>query len=618
MSGPYDPGDPGDVDPQGVDPWDDASPGRHRRNVRVDATSQVPVLPEDYVPRANPQDFVDTDEPDTPEGREAERSSVLASSAIMAAGTLFSRFSGYLRTTLLAAALGLGLHADAFNIANTIPNMMYILVAGGIFNAVLVPQLVRAMKEDPDRGDGYTARIITLAALFLGAITILLVAAAPWVMDIYLSSKWRDPAVEPFRESVIVLARYCLPQVFFYGMFVLVGQVLNARGRFGPMMWAPIANNVISVLVLVGYLVVYGPVSEAVPFTADQEALLGIGATVGIAAQFLILVPFLRAAGVRYRPRFDFRNAGLGHTLRLGVWTVLFVIVNQIAYTFVVRLASSGTASGQLAGEQGTGYTVYSSTFLIVMVPHAIITVSLATSILPRLSSYAADRQLTDLGRLLSGTLRTALAVVVPFAALLPMIAKYIANVIWGWGAAADHYDLYVLTLLFFGPGLIFFTVHYMMLRGYYALEQTRTVFLIQCAVAATNIAAALALVHRVEGAMTAPALALAYNASYIVGAVISMTVLRRQLAGRSWAMAGYTLRLLVSTLAAAGITWLFTITVHALVPDETGKVLAIACGGSITLVMVLTFLLAAKAFGLTEVTSLVELVTRRLRRRRS
>ena len=131
-------------------------------------------------------------------------------------------------------------------------------------------------------------------------------------------------------------------------MFVLVGQILNARGRFGPMMWAPIANNVIAVGVLVVYLVVFGPAttpSRSAAFTTGQELLLGLGSTLGIVAQFLILLPYLRAAGFRFRPRFDFRGTGLGHTLRLGVWTVLFVIVNQIAYTVVVRLASSGTAA---------------------------------------------------------------------------------------------------------------------------------------------------------------------------------------------------------------------------------------------------------------------------------
>src|SRR4051812_32075631 len=167
----------------------------------------------------------------------------------MAAGTVVSRLSGFVRTSLLAAALGTGLHADIFNVANTVPNMLYILLAGGVFNAVLVPQLVRAMTSDPDGGEAYTNRVITLSALFLGAVSVLLVVAAPWVMGVFLSSDYECPALAGQRDSIIAFARFCLPQVFFYGMFALVGQVLNARRRFGPMMWAPIANNVVSIAV---------------------------------------------------------------------------------------------------------------------------------------------------------------------------------------------------------------------------------------------------------------------------------------------------------------------------------------------------------------------------------
>ena len=189
----------------------------------------------------------------------ADSDSLLSSTAVMAAGTIVSRLSGFVRGILLAAALGVTLHADVFNIANTVPNMLYILLAGGVVNAVLVPQLVRAMKNDPDGGEAYTNRIITLAGLFLAVVTVLLVLAAPLLMRLFLGSEYFTPALAAQRESVIDFARYCLPQVFFYGMFVLVGQVLNARGRFGPMMWAPIANNVVAVLVLTTYLVVYGP-----------------------------------------------------------------------------------------------------------------------------------------------------------------------------------------------------------------------------------------------------------------------------------------------------------------------------------------------------------------------
>ena len=402
------------------------------------------------------------------EERENERQRVLANSAIMAAGTVVSRLSGFVRSTLLAAALGAKLHADLFNIANTIPNMLYILLAGGVVNAVLVPQLVRAIKEDPDRGAAYTNRIITLAALFLGVVTVLLVVAAPWVIRLFIADELTTPEYAAQRESITDFARYCLPQVFFYGMYVLIGQVLNARGRFGPMMWAPIANNLISIAVLATYLVVFGPARDLFgPYSSGEELLLGIGSTVGIAAQLLILVPYLRATGFRYRPRFDFVHSGLGHTLRLGLWTVLFVIVNQVAYTVVVRLASSGTA----ASADGTGYSIYSQTFLIMMVPHAVVTVSLATAILPRLSARAAEADHPGLARSLAETLRSALALIVPFALLLPCLALVVSRLIWGYGAAAGDYADYAPSLALFGGGLVFFTVHYLVLRGFYAME---------------------------------------------------------------------------------------------------------------------------------------------------
>ena len=215
--------------------------------------------------------------------------------------------------------------------------------------------------------------------------------AAPLLMRLFLDSAYFTPELAAQRESVDRLrpATAC-PQVFFYGMFVLVGQVLNARGRFGPMMWAPIANNVISVAVLGVYLssARAGPIGPAARprcpdrvgvggYTAGQELLLGLGSTLGIAVQLLILLPYLRRAGFTYRPRFDFRGTGLGHTLRLGIWTVLFVVVNQVAYTVVVKIASSGTADAcRTCGaghHDGTGYTIYSNAFLLVMVPHAIV-----------------------------------------------------------------------------------------------------------------------------------------------------------------------------------------------------------------------------------------------------
>lgn len=553
----------------------------------------------------------------------AERSSILRSSAVMAAGTIVSRISGMLRGILLVAALGSGLHADLFNIANTVPNMLYILLAGGVFNAVLVPQLVRTMKNDADGGAAYVDRIITLAMTFLLAVTVLLVIGAPWVMQIFMDHTLQDPALAPQRDSLTAFARFCLPQVFFYGMYVLVGQVLNARGSFGPMMWAPIANNVISVLVLVGYLLVWGSASadaQCGPFTGPQELWLGLGSTLGIAAQLLILLPYLRAAGVRYRPRFDFQGTGLGTTMRLAVWTVLFVIVNQIAYVVVVRLASGGTASQALScggggAEAATGYTVYSTAFLIVMVPHSIITVSLATAVLPTLSARAADGDLPGLARSLGSTMRTSLAVMLPFAALMPIVAGDISRVLFGHGANSDGWSLYALTLGLFGLGILFFTLHYLVLRGFYAIEENRTVFLIQCVVAAVNIIAAVLLVGATDALHTSPALVGAYTVAYAVGSLLSIQVLRRRLGTIDGArLVRFVVRTVIAMTPGMLLAWGASALLHRLLPGSFWtSVIALVVAGVVALGV---YVALAPRFRLTEITDVTGLVARRVRRR--
>ncbi|MGZ4427580.1 MAG: murein biosynthesis integral membrane protein MurJ [Nocardioidaceae bacterium] len=553
---------------------------------------------------------------------ESEAGSILSSSAVMAAGTVVSRLSGFVRNTLLVAALGAMLHADVFNIANTIPNMLYILLAGGVFNAVLVPQLVRAMKHDQDRGEAYTNRIITLAALFLAGVTAVLVVAAPLLMRLFLADTFFTPALAAQRESAIMFARYCLPQVFFYGMFVLVGQVLNARGRFGPMMWAPIANNVVSVAVLTLYLVVFGAAHGAAKcggFSSGQELLLGLGSTLGIAVQLGVLLPYLKAAGFSYRPRFDFRGSGLGHTLRLGLWTVLFVIVNQAAYTVVVRIASSGTAdAAHLCGTgaaAGAGYTVYSFAFLLVMVPHSIVTVSLATATLPRLSGHASDGNLRAVAQNVASTLRTTYALIIPFAVLLPAIALDLANVVYGYGAAKDSVPDFALALALFAPGLVFFTTHYLMLRGFYAIERNRTVFWVQCVIAATNVVLAVAFTRSVDPAQTAPGLTLAYAGAYLVGAVASYLLLRHLLGGlETPQLARFLARLLLAAGVATAVAWAAKYGLQQVWLPNPGKVQAVTLLAGVSAIDVLLFLGLARVLRISEVTSVMGLVTRRLR----
>ena len=537
---------------------------------------------------------------------------ILASSAVMAAGTVFSRASGFIRSALLVAALGAAIRGDLFTIANTLPNMVYILLAGGIFNAVLVPQLVRRIKDDPDGGDAYASRVITLSALFLGAVTVLLVVLAPQLLRIYLDDRYLDPDRAAHLESIIDLTRWCLPQVFFYGMYVLVGQVLNARGSFGPMMWAPIANNLLSVLMLVVYLVLHGATGRG-PERADAlgtgpEVLLGVGSTLGIVVQFLVLVPYLRASGFTYRPRFDFRDPELKRTLSLGIWTVLFVVATQAAYLVVVKLASGG------AVDDGTGYLVYSNSLLIMMVPHAIVTVSLATAILPRLSSYAHEDRLPELGRTVGSTLRTALALVLPFALLLPITAGDVAGFAFGWNNPEEA-AVFAPTLALFGPALVVFTIHYFMLRGFYAMEMTRLVFFIQLAVSATNVVVAVLLVPARPPEDTAPMLVVAYLSSYAVGAVVSFVLLRRTVGGLETPQLLRFLVRMALVLAFTGAAAWGVERALAGMGEYPGPFPSLLRGGLSAAAGMLIFLAGARLLRVQEVTSLVDTVAARLRR---
>jgi putative peptidoglycan lipid II flippase len=457
----------------------------------------------------------------------ADPGSIARSSAWMALGTVVSRVTGFVRLLLIAFTIGTLLDADLFNNANTIPNALYILVAGGVFNVVLVPQLVRTMKKDADGGEAYAQRIITLGLLVLAVATVVLLLIVPALVHLVFAQQLFTPGFEHQRESARLLMWLCMPQVFFYGAFVLVGQVLNARGRFGPMMWAPITNNLVAVAVLGAYIAAFGTSNGTDGFSTDQALLLGLGSTAGIAVQTLVLVPFLRRAGFRYRPRFDFRGVGLGHTLRLGAWTLLFILANQVAFIVIQRLGTRGTLDGADTGVKAAGAAVYEIGFLVSQVPHGVITVSLATAVIPTLAALAADgrhdRMRLELGR----TLRLALAIIAPLAVAAACLGPAAAEAI-AYGGIRGNADVIGHTVAAFAPAMVAFTVHYLMLRGFYAKEDTRTPFFVQLVIAAVNIAAAVTLTHDVAPSRVAAMLALSYGVAYAVGATLSTTLLSR------------------------------------------------------------------------------------------
>ncbi len=524
-------------------------------------------------------------------------------SAWMALGTIVSRLTGFVRLGLLIIVIGQSLNADLFDTANTIPNALYILVAGGIFNVVLVPQLVRAM-EGEDGGDAYAHRVITLGLIVLAVGTVVLMIAVPWLMHLVFDGSLFTDGFQRQHDSARLLMWLCMPQVLFYGAFVLVGQVLNARGRFGPMMWAPIVNNVIACAILLAYAVIFGTSNGTNGFSTSQAWLLGAGSTAAIAAQTLVLIPYLRATGFTYRPRFDFRGVGLGHTLRLGWWTLLYIVANQIALIVIYRLGTGATLEGAERGVAAAGAAVYSFGYLVSQVPHGVITVSLATALMPTLSSMCAagdyGRVRVELGR----TIRLALTIVTPLAVACACLGVQLATVAGVVGALKGDTELIGHTIQAFSIGMIAFTLHYLVLRGFYADEDTRTPFIVQVVIAIVTIIAGVGLTRAVEPAAVAPMLALTFGLAYTVGAAISTTVLSRRM---GHIIDAEMVRFVVRLSIAAGVQAVVMLGVASLL-NTPGLVTALVAGS----IGFVTYLAAARMMRIEQLSYVVDTLRRR------
>ncbi|MEU0681312.1 murein biosynthesis integral membrane protein MurJ [Streptomyces albogriseolus] len=446
--------------------------------------------------------------------------------AVMALGSLASRLTGFVRSAIVVAALGTALLGDAYNVANTVPNIIYILLIGGSLNSVFVPELVRAAKEHDDGGRAYTDRLLTACLVALTAITAAAVLAAPWIVDAYADYSGAQ------RDLTVALARFCLPQILFYGVFTLLGQVLNSRDRFGAMMWTPVLNNAVVIAVFGLYLAIAGDAVSAGQVTDGQMVLLGAGSTAGIAVQALALLPSLRGAGFGWRPRFDWRDSGLARPLRAAVWTLLLVLANQIAYWVVTRLSTSAGIRADAEGATaGVGYTAYSSAYQLWVVPQGIITVSLVTALLPRMSRASADGDHDRVGEDLSQGLRTSAAAIVPAAITFLVLAPQLTGVAYEYSQATDEDTRAIAwVLMAFAPGLLAFSAQYVLSRGFYALGDTRTVFFLTLVIAGANAGLSAAAYALLPARWAVAGMAGAYAAACTAGLVCTAYVLNRRL----------------------------------------------------------------------------------------
>ena len=546
---------------------------------------------------------------------------LLGPSTVMATGTVVSRITGIARDIALAAALGFYLVSDAYSLGNSLPTIIYILVVGGALNAVFIPQLVRRMEKDDDGGSAYADRLITLTGSVLLALSILAVVAAPWIVNLYTPADYPQSQY----DLAVAFARLCLPQIFFYGAYTMLSQVLNARGTFGAPMFAPIANNVVAITTFVLFIIVAGTSAAADgALTTGQVLLLGIGTTAGVVVQAAILVPVLGRAGYRWRPRFDWKGQGLGKAAKLAGWTVGLVLVNQITYIVITRLAAQANVDAAASGATAAGITTYQKAHLVFMLPHSVITISIVTALLPALSRLAHEGKLKEVGEDVAGAMRLVAALVVPIAAMLFVLGSDVSVLLFGYGAATtDQAAVMGDVVSIFMIGLLPFTLFYVLLRGFYAMEDTRTPFVVTVIFSVIMLALVLSLFAFLTdlgvtsaGGPQIAGIALGYVLAYWCGFVVLWWWLAHRLGSlQSGATMWVLLRLLIAggvAVLVAGVTR--TATLDLLISDGlntqlTSLVLIMAA----VIVGVPTFFFAAWLLRVREVSAAVAMVKSRV-----
>ena len=483
--------------------------------------------------------------------------SVTRSSLIMASGTIISRMLGFARAVLLAAAIGVTTDAaDAFGVANQLPNNVYAIIVGGVLNAVLVPQLVKA-GGGLDGGKGYVDRFVTLAITVFFSVTLLFTIAAPLLIRLYTSG-WSDDQL----ALATAFAYWCLPQLFFYGLYSVFGEVLNSRKAFGPFMWAPVLNNVVSLAGLVAFIAIFAAdptgVRSVSEWGADRIALLAGSATLGVAAQALILLVSWRRIGLKLNLNFHWRGFGLGPALRAASWSLGMVLVTQIGG--LVQTAVASTAAAQRDSSPAIASVAAAAiAWLIFMLPHSVVTVSIATAYFTRMAEHNQAGREKEFKVDLTTGLRVIALVSVISSAVLIVLSYPVARVFVGEYPSTAALGNVIAAFMI---GLLPFSFVYMMQRAFFALEDTRTPFIF------TSIQIAIHITGSITAGFLAPkeilvvTIALVTAFSISMQGIIAYAMLKKRIGtlsgfGVSRSLAKFVLSAVPATASGIGTLWL-------------------------------------------------------------
>jgi putative peptidoglycan lipid II flippase len=540
-------------------------------------------------PTAEPEDATTA-----PAGAATAR--LVRSSAVVGIGTGLSRLSGLLRVGALTFALGATALSDAYNLANTTPNIIYELLLGGVLSASLVPVFV---EHDQLGDEDATNAVLTVTVIALAVLTVVAVLAAPLIVEVYTLRL--SPAEAAAQTEVAVpLLRLLLPQILFYGLMTLGTALLNARRSFFAPAYAPVLNNVVVISVLLAFASMAGSDASLGEVADDPSLLLllGLGTTAGIVAMTVALWPAIRHAGIRIRFNPAWRHPAIRTVARLSGWTIGYAVANQIALFVVLALAN---------GEGAGAVSAYTYAFIFFQLPHGLFAVSIMTTFMPDLAGFAGQGDLPGFRDRFGLGMRLLTLVVLPAAVgyivlARPLVAMLLQRGAFGGASSALTADV----LVAFSIGLLGFSVYLLALRGFYAFKDTRTPFFLNLAENGVNIVAALILV----GALGVQGLALAYALAYSVGAVLALAALRRRVQGLGGRRTADGIgRMVVASGIMAAAVWSVTQVVGS--DDGMGAVVRTLTG---VLVGTVVYVLALVALRVPDAVDLLHRVRRRRR----
>lgn len=478
---------------------------------------------------------------------------------------MVSRVLGFVRTSLLAVAIGANTTmGDIFEKANTIPNIIYLLLAGGIFNVVLVPQIIKA-SENPDGGADFVSRLLSLTLLVLGGITLVVTVLAGPIIHL-LTRDWTGPML----ELGTVFALWCLPQIFFYGLYAVVGQVLNAHGRFGWYMWAPVLNNLVAIATLTLYIATFGAYASSrdnpEQWTGAQTVVLAGGTTLGIVLQALILLWPLKRLGLGLGIKLGWRGMGFARTGKVALWTLGTMVVGNSAYLLYGAIASGATAGRLSLGDAGAtvpGEYALNTAQLVALLPHSVFVLSIATVLFNQLSRAQAAGDLEEVRYTLGSGLRTIGVATVFGAAALVVLAGPLGRLFAGSGAtAAASAATLGQVIAILAAGMPFMSIYFFLGRVFYAEEDARTPLIMQAILSGSCVVLALAMARLVPATQVVYGLAVLYAVFHVLSVLLAHYFTRRRLgdygAGEvvdTYIRLGYAA--LGSGLAGAAVLWL-------------------------------------------------------------